>query len=184
MGVRAILQQGRSKPGMILPAEAAKQVNDVANKASLEKWVEGKAPGGNVQVEPAKPEAAAVKGGPLPVSDQETENGEKKATRDDDTLTNGIAAPDGTIVKGGEIEGDKVVGGTVKEVPDNLTVMEGVGEAMEQKLYEAGYQTFESIAEADKAELSEKVSGVSEESAHGLIKQGKKFSKLKAKGKL
>ena len=91
--------------------------------------------------------------------------------------------PKGWVVKGGEIKGDEVVGGTLKPVPDNLSLLEGVGEALEQKLYESGYLTYESILEANVKDLAA-VNGVSDDSAKGLRKQAKIFSKKKAKGQL
>jgi predicted flap endonuclease-1-like 5' DNA nuclease len=159
----------------------------MADKSSLEKWVHGKAPGGNVQVESSNPEAAAIKGGPLPVSDtptNETEGDERVRATQDTTQEVGVITAEGTVVKGGTIEGEEVVGGVEKPVPDNFAAMEGVGEALEQSLYEAGYSTFEDIAKANKADMSEKTKGINEELADSIIKQGKKLSKLKAKGKL
>lgn len=183
MGVRAILQKGRTKKGLVLPADAQAKVNEVNDRSTLEKWANGEAPGGNVQVKPAGTSPLANTTAPTPVVDKETENGEVSAKREDDTLQTGVLTAEGTVVKGGEIEGDKVVGGTEKEVPDDLTKMEGIGEAGEQKLYEAGFTTYESIADSNPAAMAEAVSGVSEDSAKGLIKQARKLAKLKAKGK-
>lgn len=160
MGVRAFLQRGRTTHGLVLPAKALATLNDAQDHKTHEKWLdEGEAPGtANVQkVTPAETKAAA--GPTAPVANQEPASKENPAS----------PAASGGGGGGG---------------PDNFSMMNGVGEALENHLYEAGYTTFESMAEAKPAELSEKVHGVSEGSAKDMIGQAKKLAKKKAAGKL
>ena len=172
---RMILQEGRTAAGLVLPADAAKQVNDIADKTTLDRWVHGKAPGGNVQKEAASPAKAELASAPAP---------ERSASVTEATAALEVAV---TEPQNSTEESDAettVDAETAAATPDNMVLMDGVGEAGEQKLYEAGYTTFEELAEADKAELAEAIDGLSEDSAHGLIKQAKKLAKKKAAGKL
>lgn len=200
MGIRAILQKGRTKPGLTLPADAQAKVNEANDRSTLERWLGDEAPGPkNIHVEPASPSKATLTSSPMtnPETNESRDEevaarkaAEEKATaeaeakrKEDSTLETGVLTADGEIVKGGEVT-STVEGGETKETPDDMQLLEGVGGATEQRLYEAGYTTYEQVMEADKAELAEKVDGLSESSAKGVIKQAKKYSKLKAKGKL
>lgn len=210
MGIRAHLQKGRTKPGLTLPAVAQAKVNEANDRGTLEKWLGDKSPGPkNIQVEPASPSKATLTSSPMtPPETNESLNeeisarkeadaaaaakaeeerqaaeAEAAAKKEDSTLETGVLTADGEIVKGGKVA-STVEGGETKAAPDDMQLLEGVGSATEQKLYESGYTTYEQLMEADAAELATKVDGLSESSAKGVIKQAKKFSKLKAKGKL
>lgn len=210
MGIRAHLQKGRTKPGLTLPADAQAKINEANDRGTLEKWLGDKAPGPkNIQVEPADASKATLTTSPMtPPETNESLNdevaarkaaeeeaaakaeeerqaaeAEAAAKKEDSTLETGILTADGEVVKGGEVE-STVEGGETKVVPDDMQLLEGVGGATEQKLYEAGYVTYEQLMEAAPAELAEKVDGLSESNAKGVVKQAKKYSKLKAKGKL
>lgn len=210
MGIRAHLQKGRTKPGLTLPADTQAKVNEANDRGTLEKWLGGKAPGPkNIQVEPADASKAALTSSPTtPPETNESLNdevaarkaaeeeaaakaeeerqaaeAEAAAKKEDSTLETGVLTADGEVVKGGEVT-STVEGGETKVTPDDMQLLEGVGGATEQKLYEAGYTTYEQVMGAKPAELAEKVDGMSESSAKGVVKQAKKYSKLKAKGKL
>jgi len=60
----------------------------------------------------------------------------------------------------------------VEVTPDNLTEIDGIGEATEQKFYEAGMKTYASIAESDTDKLAEIVGG----KAKAIKKQAKKLA--------
>lgn len=61
---------------------------------------------------------------------------------------------------------------TVRVTPDDLTRIDGVGEATEQKLYAAGLETYAQVAEASLATLTELVGGRAKE----ISKQAKKLA--------
>jgi len=153
MGTRAILQKGRTKLGIVLPADAQARVNEVADKSTLEKWGEGGS-GAEPNLVKEPPTTAGLKPTTAPV------------TTPTPTESQGAA----------ETGGGEEIAGT----PDNLTEIEGVGEATEQKLYAAGFLTYEALAAVSKEELSE-IPGVSEDLAKEIVKQSKKLAKKKAK---
>jgi predicted flap endonuclease-1-like 5' DNA nuclease len=179
MGIRAILQKGRTKPGLTLPADAQAKVNEANDRSTLEKWLGDDAPSKpNVYVVPASPSKAALTSSPTtPPETSESLNEEVAARK---------AAEEKAAAEAAGVEtGDETGGATDgAPTPDDMQLLEGVGAAYEQKLYEAGYTTYEQLMVADHAELAEKVDGLSESSAKGVIKQAKKYNKLKAKGKL
>ena len=199
MGIRAILQKGRTKPGLVLPADAQAKVNEVNDRSTLEKWASGKAPGANIQKQEAGTAPLANTTAPLPVADKETENGETAAQKDTDALQTGTLTSEGHVAQVADDEGtdapdagadestdaaNEVTDEVTDAVRDDMTRMDSIGEADEQKLYEAGYLAYEHIAEASAADLVEKISDMNASSAKALIKQAKKLAKLKAKGKL
>jgi len=154
MGTRAILQKGRTQVGLVLPADAQAKVNQVADKSTLAKWGEG-GTGAEPNLVKEPPSTAGLKPTTAPVT------------------TPGPTEQQG--VEAGEKTGEEIAG-----TPDNLTEIEGVGEATEQKLYAAGFLTYEVLAAADKDELAA-IPGVSEDLAKEVIRQSKKLAKKKAK---
>jgi predicted flap endonuclease-1-like 5' DNA nuclease len=166
MGIRAHLQKGRTKPGLTLPASAVAQVNAYKDKSTTEKWLGKEAqPSPNVQKVGADPSKATLTSAPV--------TGGPDQTKPD--LDAQVRANAGELQHAADqAESNKQL------TPDNMTEIDGVGEALEQKLYEAGYKTYEALAEADKAGLAE-ISGISDDMAKEIVKQAKKLAKAKAK---
>ncbi len=203
--VRAILQKGQTKHGLVLPAEAQKKVNEANDRSTLEKWLGDKAPGSpNIVRQPASPSAAVLISAPRTAPNTHDSLQQNVADRDSDATSPDLGQsavlaqqqnvadrdPDATLPDLGQsavlaqVDAHEANAKGELNTPDALQLMEGVGEVLEQHLYEAGYTTYEDIVASDKSELAEKVHGVSDESAKGIIKQAKKYTKLKAKGKL
>jgi len=163
MGIRAHLQKGRTKPGLVLPANAVEKVNAYKDKSTTEKWLgDGAKPNPNIQKEPADPTKAVLNTSPT-----------------QDTTKTDVEAQD--RANAAELQHASDQAEAAKQTtPDNLTEIDGVGEALEQSLYDAGFKTYDALAEADKAALAE-ISGISDDMAKEIVKQAKKLAKAKAK---
>jgi len=101
--MRVFLQKGRTKPGLPIPTEAQKEVQQIQDKTTLEKHGETFTPEPNV-TKVTGPEAMAPEATPA-----------AEVRRPDDTLENGIITAEGTLVKGGQVT-TKVEGGVLKDV--------------------------------------------------------------------
>lgn len=162
MGIRAHLQKGRTKPGLVLPANAVEKVNAYKDKSTTEKWLgKGAKSDPNIKKEPAAPSKAVLNTSPA------------------DTTKTDVEAQD--RANAAELQHASEQAEAAKQTtPDNLTEIDGVGEALEQNLYEAGFKTYEALMDADKAALAE-ISGISDDMAKEIVKQAKKLAKAKAK---
>ncbi len=155
MGVRALLQRGRTAPGLMLEAADLAQLNQLQDKTTLAKWIGGDfAAGmeGNLKKEAADSGKATLKGGPVPAA------------------STPASPPAPTPASDPGL--------------DDLTLIDHVGESLQEKLRESGLSTYESIAKMKARTLAESVSGVGDDSAKDIIKSAKSLAKTKAAGKL
>lgn len=164
MGVRAILQHGRTKAGLILPADMQAKLQQMQDKSTHEKWAPKLM--GSPRLVKKPPTTKDFK---LPVTPPTAPPPDRLETMD--TQVSPQLAPPAT-------EDTRV-----DSILDDLTLIEGVGDSLQEKLHEAKYMTYEDVMNASPDKLSE-IHGISEDSAKGLIKQSKALAKKKAKGKL
>lgn len=165
--VKAFLQKGRGKPGLILPANAVAKINESADRSALVRaaeYAEAKAAEPMIDVAAAVQHAEKaiaatlavpeelMKPEPLPgsgltmVGEPEPEDFEDKTV----VTPNPFTEPDTEPEEDGDTEPDAKPYGD-----QDLTQISGVGPALEKRLQKFGFISFEKIAAADPAVLNE-----------------------------
>lgn len=155
MGVKAFLQKGRGKPGLILPANAVAKVNESTDRSALVRAAEkAAAPVIDVAAEIEQAKRAVSEALAVP---KELLEPDPPVVDDAPTVVvpNPFAPP--VIEDDADTEPDaKPFGQEVPAEPtQDLTVIPGIGPAMQKRLHNFGFDTFEKLANASPEQLNE-----------------------------
>jgi len=201
MGIRAICQRGRGKPGLVLPANATEKINQVKDRGSLVKW---SGPPSNRTIETSQDRLVEHATDPLanigtsvaakwssaeePVTVEQTVNCEVAAAETHEAVADiqvGVEVPvdvpassDGEAVDMHVTSTDVVAEsrGEPEVESDDLTMISGIGPALQRRLFHMNIKTFTQLADADPVQLNE-LPGVKGRGAE-WIEQAKRMCNL------
>ena len=138
MGIKAFVQKGRSKPGLILPAAATARVNQAKDRSALVREYERRQRSVSaVETLPDPKPEATPDPTPEPVQEDPTPNTidvDAPLPEDDTTVPDSVPSTTNNL--------------------DNLTQLSGVGPALQRRLRSFGFTSIEKLAKADPTALN------------------------------